>query len=45
MTELTFSECARWLEARDHFVILTHRKPDGDTIGSSAALCRVLRAL
>lgn len=43
MTELTFSECARWLEDRDHFVILTHRKPDGDTIGSSAALCLALR--
>ena len=45
MTELTFSDCARWLEDRDHFVILTHRKPDGDTLGSSAALCRGLRAL
>ena len=45
MTELTISECARWLEERDHFVILTHRKPDGDTIGSSAGLCRALRAM
>ena len=45
MTELTFNECARWLEDRDHFVILTHRKPDGDTIGSSAALCLALRAM
>ena len=45
MTELTFSECAQWLEERDHFVILTHRKPDGDTIGSSAALCLTLRAM
>ena len=45
MTELTFSDCARWLEERDHFVILTHRKPDGDTIGSSAALCLALRGM
>ena len=45
MKELTFNECARWLEERDRFVILTHRKPDGDTIGSSVALCRALRAM
>jgi len=43
MKELTRTECADWLLARDHFTILTHRKPDGDTIGSAAALCRGLR--
>jgi len=26
-------------------LILTHRRPDGDTAGSAAALCRILRAL
>ncbi len=45
MTELTRSECARWLLQRDHFSILTHRKPDGDTLGSAAALCLGLRSL
>ncbi len=45
MRELTRTECADWLLARDRFVLLTHRKPDGDTLGSSAALCRGLRAL
>ena len=45
MKELTRTECADWLLARDRFVILTHRKPDGDTLGSSAALCRGLRSL
>jgi phosphoesterase RecJ-like protein len=45
MKELTRTECADWLLARDRFTILTHRKPDGDTIGSSAALCRGLRQL
>ena len=45
MKELTRAECADWLLARDKFVILTHRKPDGDTVGSSAALCRGLRQL
>ena len=45
MKELTRVECADWLLARDRFTILTHRKPDGDTIGSSAALCLGLRSL
>ena len=45
MKELTRLECAEWLLARDRFLILTHRKPDGDTVGSSAALCRGLRQL
>jgi phosphoesterase RecJ-like protein len=45
MQELTRIECADWLLARDRFLILTHRKPDGDTVGSSAALCRGLRQL
>ncbi len=45
MTEMTFSECAQWLTDRDHFAILTHRKPDGDTIGSSVGLCLALRAM
>ena len=45
MTELTRLDCADWLLERDKFVILTHRKPDGDTIGSAAGLCRGLRSL
>ena len=39
------NECARWLLSHDHFAILTHSAPDGDTLGSAAALCRGLRAL
>ena len=45
MKTLTRNECARFLMERDHFAILTHRRPDGDTIGSSAALCLGLRKL
>ncbi len=45
MKQLTVSETAAFLLARDHFVILTHRRPDGDTIGCAAALCGGLRAL
>lgn len=45
MKSLTIKETARFLEAGDNFVILTHRRPDGDTMGSGALLCRGLRAL
>ena len=39
MKNLTRSETARILLAHDQYTIVTHRRPDGDTIGSSAALC------
>ena len=45
MATMNRLETAQWLAARDRFVILTHRRPDGDTIGSAAALCLGLRQL
>lgn len=45
MKKLTRTEAAEFLKARDHFVILTHVRPDGDTVGSAAALCLGLRSL
>ena len=45
MTSLTRNETARFLLDHDRYCILTHRRPDGDTVGSAAALCRSLRAL
>ncbi|MCQ2419588.1 MAG: DHH family phosphoesterase [Clostridia bacterium] len=42
---MTRSETCAILREKDNFVILTHRRPDGDTIGSAASLCRALRAL
>ena len=30
---LSITETAAWLKARDNFLIITHRRPDGDTIG------------
>lgn len=45
MSSLTRNETARWLETHDHYLILTHRRPDGDTIGSAAVLCLGLRKL
>jgi phosphoesterase RecJ-like protein len=42
---MTRSEFAACLRERDGFLILNHRRPDGDAVGSAAALCRGLRAL
>ena len=42
---MTRRDIARWLAQRDHFAILTHRRPDGDNTGSAAALCMGLRSL
>lgn len=42
---MTRAEAARWLAGRDGFCILTHRRPDGDTVGSAVALCLGLRSL
>lgn len=40
---LTAREAAGYLEALDNVLLLTHVRPDGDTIGSAVALCRALR--
>ncbi len=45
MKTLTRADAARFLQEHDRFSILSHRRPDGDTIGSSALLCRGLRQL
>lgn len=42
MTEL---QAAQWLLQRDNFLLLTHVRPDGDTLGSAAALALALRGL
>ena len=45
MSRLTRNDTAAFLKEHDHYAILTHRRPDGDTLGSAAALCRCLRAM
>ena len=46
MTEqLNVQQMAQRLLAADNILILCHKNPDGDTIGSSAALCLGLRAM
>lgn len=43
MMSLTINECAKWLGSRDRFLIISHSRPDGDALGSSAGLCQGLR--
>ena len=45
MKSLTRNETAVFLQQHDNFAIVTHRRPDGDTLGSSALLCMGLRQL
>jgi len=40
---LTIAETAAWLKGRDDFLIITHRRPDGDTLGCAGALAQSLR--
>ena len=42
---LTTAETADWLGTRDRFLLLTHRRPDGDAIGCAAALAQGLHEL
>lgn len=39
------SRTAQLLKQADYVLILTHRRPDGDTTGSAGALCQALRKL
>lgn len=42
---MTVQEVAAFLRAHDKYLILTHRRPDGDTLGCAAALCAMLRRM
>ena len=42
---LTTKQAADFFRARDNYLILTHKSPDGDTLGCAAALCHVLRGM
>lgn len=42
--KMTVNEAAAWLLERDDFLLLTHVRPDGDTLCSAAALARALRS-
>ncbi len=42
---ISLSDAAGLLLAADNILCLTHRRPDGDTLGSASALCAGMRAL
>ena len=45
MSRLTPQAAAALLRDQDNLLILTHRRPDGDTVGCAIALCKALRQL
>ncbi len=42
---MTVKECAARLLESDDILVFTHRRPDGDTLGSASALCLALRKM
>ena len=40
---MDYKAAAELLKKQDRILILTHRRPDGDTIGCAAGLCAALR--
>ena len=45
MNTITTAQAAEFLRNHDGYLILTHVRPDGDTIGCAAGLCRALRQM
>ena len=45
MPKVSLKKAAESLLEKDRILILCHRNPDGDTVGSAFALCRALRDL
>ena len=44
-TKIDINAAGRLLLEKDNILILCHKNPDGDTLGSAAALCHVLTAM
>jgi len=42
---ISIPETAAWLKENDNYLILTHRRPDGDTLGCAGALAQGLREI
>ena len=40
---MNYKQCAKLLLTHENILIVTHRNPDGDTVGSAAALCSALQ--
>lgn len=41
---MTLKEALQFLDCHDNYTILTHKSPDGDTLGAGFGLCAYLRA-
>ena len=44
-TTMNINDCIDYLKAHDGYLIVTHIRPDGDTLGCAAALCHTLRRM
>jgi phosphoesterase RecJ-like protein len=42
---MTINDCIEFLKKNDGYLLITHIRPDGDTLGCAAALCHVLRRM
>ena len=42
---MTNRDTIEFLRCNDNYLIINHRRPDGDAVGSAAALCRCLRQM
>ena len=42
---MTVQECVSFLRSHDDYLLITHTRPDGDTLGSAAALCSALKRM
>lgn len=42
---MTINDTVQLLRENDNFILITHIRPDGDTIGSASALCYALRKI
>ena len=40
---MNLNDCVTYLKEHDGYLLVTHIRPDGDTLGSAAALCHILR--
>ena len=45
MKTMNLNDCATYLKEHDGYLLVTHIRPDGDTLGSAAALCHILRRM
>ena len=42
---MELDQAAEYLRSHDQYRLVTHRRPDGDTLGSAGALCHALRRM